>query len=156
MRLMDTAIHNWFFGGDPFVIHLLVCASYMVLVDLGRNSGKGPVLERKPGRLFAMTAVYDFLRHGKPDLLTDSVALVPTITEGMLFDAIMSFERIFNGTTAYMRTFLAYCVLRPTSLYPKPREHADVFLPKGITVEEAALLGRIDFFTKLSEMFAAQ
>lgn len=155
MRLMDTAISDWFLERDPFAIHLLVCASYMVLSDLGRKNGKGPVIEKDFGRL-PMTAVYDFLRHAKPDMLNDSVDLVPVVNEWMLFDAISSFERLFNGRTAYMRTFQAYYAVRPTSIHPKLREHAGVFLPEGITVEEAALLGRVEFFIKLTEMFAAE
>jgi hypothetical protein len=40
MRLMDTAIYDWFFERDPFVIHLLVCASYMVLSDLVEKAAR--------------------------------------------------------------------------------------------------------------------
>src|SRR5947209_8740589 len=152
---MDTAIYLWFFERDPFAIHLLVCASYMVLSDLGRKSGKGPVIEKDFGR-FPMTAVYDFLRHAEPDMLDDSVDLVPAVNEWMLFDAITSFERLFNGRTAYMRTFDAYYALHPTEAHPKLREHAADLLPKGITVEGAARLGRVEFFMKLTEMFAAE
>ena len=152
---MDTAICDWFLERDAFAIHLLVCASYMVLSDLGRTSGKGPVFEKDFGRL-PMTAVYDFLRHAKPDMLNDSVDLVPVVNEWMLFDAISSFERLFNGRTAYMRTFQAYYAMRPTSIHSKLRERAVVFLPEGITVEEAARLGRVEFFMQLSEMFAAE
>jgi hypothetical protein len=157
MRLMDTAIYDWFFERDPFVIHLLVCASYMVLSDLGRKSGKGPIIEKDFDR-FPLTTVYDFLRHAEPDMLDDSVDLVPTNNEWMLFDAITSFEKLFNGRTAYMRTFDAYYALHPLGggAHPKLREHAAKFLPKGITVEEAARLSRIEFFTKLTEMFAAE
>ncbi len=107
VRLTDSAIFDWFFERNPFAIHLLVCTSYVVLSDLGRKSGKGPIVEKDFGR-FPMTAVYDFLRHAKPDMLNDSVDLVPTVNEWMLFDAINSFERLFNGGTAYMRTFAAY------------------------------------------------
>jgi hypothetical protein len=154
MRLMDTAIHNWFFEGDPFVIHLLVCTSYMVLTDLGLKSGKGPDIEKRFGR-FSMTPVYDFLRHAEPDMLDDSVDLVPTTSEWMLFDAISSFERLFDGSTVYMRTFDAYYALHSLGggAHPKLREHAADLLPKGITVEEAKRLGKVEFFIKLTEMF---
>jgi hypothetical protein len=155
IRLMDTAIYLWFFERDPFAIQLLVCASYMVLSDLGRKSGKGPVIEKDFGR-FSMTAVYDFLRHAEPDMLYDSVDLVPAVNEWMLFDAITSFERLFNGRTVYMRTFDAYYAVHPREVHPKLREHAADFLPKGITVEEAARLGRVEFFMKLTDMFAAE
>src|SRR5207237_8714532 len=78
MRLMDAAIYDWFFERDPFAIHLLVCASYMVLSDLGRKSGKGPIIEKDFGR-FPMTDVYDFLRHAATDMLDDSVYLVTVV-----------------------------------------------------------------------------
>ena len=155
MRLMDTAIYDWFFERDPFAIHLMVSASYMVLSDLGRKSGKGPVIEKDYGRFF-LTTVYDFLRHAEPDMLDDSVDLVPAVNEWMLFDAITSFQTLFNGSTVYMRTFDAYYALQPPGAHPQLREHAADFLPKGITVEEAARLSRIEFFTKLTEMFAAE
>lgn len=152
---MDTAICEWFFERDPFAIHLLVCVSYMVLSDLGRKNGKGPSLEKNFGR-FQMTAVYDFLRHAEPDMLNDSVDLVPVVNECMLFDAILSFERLFNGRTAYMRTFQAYYVVHPSSIHPRRYERARAFLPDGITLEEAARLGRVEFFVKLTEMFATE
>src|SRR5258707_14098391 len=110
IRLMDTAIRDWFLERDPFPIHLLACASYMVLADLGRNNGKGPVIEKDFGR-FSLTTVYDFLRHAEPDMLNDSVDLVPTVNEWMLFDAINSFERLFSRRTIFMQTFVAYYAL---------------------------------------------
>jgi hypothetical protein len=157
IRLMDSAIRDWFFERDPFVIHLLVCASYMALADLGRKSGKGPVIEKDFGR-FSLTTVYDFLRHAEPDMLDDSVDLVPWFNEWMLFDGITSFERLFNGTTAYMRTFQAYYALHPLGggVHARLREHVADFLPEGITAEEAARLNRIEFLMKLPGMFAAE
>jgi hypothetical protein len=157
IRLMDTAIRDWFLERDLFPIHLLVCASYMVLSDLGRNSGKGPVIERDFGR-FSLTTVYDFLRHAEPDMLNDSVDLVPTVNEWMLFDAITSFESLFNGKTVFMRTFDAYYALHSLGggAHPNIHKHAAKFLPKSISLEKAACLGRLEFFMEGSEMFAAQ
>jgi hypothetical protein len=155
IRLMDTAIWMWFFERDPFAIHLLVCASYFVLADLGKNSGKGPPIEKGFGR-FSMSAVYDFLRHAEPDMLNDSVDLVSSVNQWMLFDGITSFELLFNGRTVYMRTFDAYYALWPTDVHPKLRENAAAFLPKGVSVEEATRLKRSEFFAKYSEMFADQ
>lgn len=155
VRLMDTAINDWFFERDPFVIHLMVCASYFVLCDLGFNNGKGPRIARDMGR-FNMEAVYDFLRHAEADMLNDSVDLVPTISQWMLFDAIESFERLFGGRTLYMRTFEAYYAVWPTTVHAELPKHAEPFLPEGISVEEAQRLGRLEFFAKITEMFAAQ
>jgi hypothetical protein len=157
VRLMDTAIQDWFLERDPFPIHLLVCASYMVLSDLGRKSGKGPIIEKHFGR-FSLTAVYDFLRHATPDMLNDSVDFVPTVNEWMLFDAITSFENLFNCRTIYMQTFDAYYALHSSGrgAHPNIHKHAAEFLPKGISLEKAARLGRIAFFMEVSEMFAAE
>ena len=55
-----------------------------------------------------------------------------------------------------MRTFAAYYALHSTSARPKLRERAAAFLPNGIIIEEAARLGRVKFFMKLTEMFAAE
>jgi len=127
----------------------------MVLADLGKNSGKGPQFEKHFGR-FAMTAVYDFLRHAKPDMLNDSVDLVPAHNDALLFDAISAFDRLFNGRTAFMRTFQAYYAIRPTFMHSELPEQAAVFLPESVSVEVAerlASLGRVTFFTKLSKVF---
>jgi hypothetical protein len=41
-----------------------------------------------------MTAVYDFLRHAKPDMLNDSVDLPHVMNEWLLYDSIESFSRL--------------------------------------------------------------
>jgi hypothetical protein len=46
--------------------------------------------------------------------------------------------------------------IRPWTRSSNRNRYAADFLPKGITVEEAARLSRIEFFTKLTEMFAAE
>ncbi|PYJ68634.1 MAG: hypothetical protein DME76_11745 [Verrucomicrobia bacterium] len=159
IRLMESAVFDWFLNRDPFAIHLTICACYMVLCDLGKNSRKGPQFEQHFGR-FAMTVVYDFLRHAKPDMLNDSVDFVPIHNDALLFDAISAFDRIFNGRTALMRTFQAYYAIRPTFLvHRKLPEQAVVFLPESISIQEAerlASLGRVPFFTKFSEVFAKE
>jgi hypothetical protein len=58
-----------------------------------------------------------------------------------------------------MRAHDAYYVLHPPlggGAHPQLHKHAADFLPKGITVEEAMRLGRVEFFMKLTEMFAAE
>jgi hypothetical protein len=158
IRLLDTAILDWFLERDPFAIHLLVCASYMVLADLGKNNGKGPRFERNIRR-FEMEAVYDFLRHAKPDMLNDSVDFAPVFNHWLLFDAIQSFRRLFNGATCFMMTFQAYAMIRPAGIDRKSPEDIAIFLPQGLTVEVAERLasrGRVAFFTKVSEMFAKE
>jgi hypothetical protein len=155
VRSIDTAIRMWFFTEDPFAIHLLACSVYMCLCDLGKHHGKGSIIEEQMGGS-KMTAVYDFMRHAKPDSLDDEVDLPPVVNEWLLFDGIGLFARLFNGTSAYMRTFMAYYALRPSEPHTKLRKDVKAFLPKGVTVEEAESFGRIEFFAKLSEMFAAE
>ncbi len=55
-----------------------------------------------------------------------------------------------------MRTFQAYFDLWLVPEKPQFREHADAFLPDGLSVEEASALERDRFFLKLTEMFAAE
>jgi hypothetical protein len=85
---------------------------------------------------------------------------LPTIVnEWLLFDAIDSFRRLFNGSSAFMRTFQAYLLLHPTGIDPQPLERVLDYLPEGITIEGAkryASLTRIAFFTELSEVFAEE
>jgi len=127
----------------------------MVLCDLGQNNGKGPIIARDMGR-FDMTLVYDFLRHAEPGMLHDSVDFAPEFNQWMLFDGIWSFKRLYGGRTAFMRTFEAYYALWPSPTHPKLREKADTFLPEGLSIEEAEVLTRSQFFAKGTEMFANQ
>ena len=157
VKLMDEAIMDWFFERDPFVIHLLVCACWMVLCDLGMNHGKGPAMGKHFGK-FKVSVVYDFLRHAEAGVLNDAVDLVPSWNHWLVFDAIESFSRLFNGRTVFMRTFQAYYLLRlrPFGIDPQKLEQAVAFLPGGISVNEAMSLGRIEFLDKVSEMFAKE
>lgn len=158
VRLIDTAIRDWFLERDPFPIHFLICGCWMVLADLGTKNGKGPRFEKRFGR-FDMTPVYDFLRHAKPDILDDSVDLLAAMNEWLLFDSIESFRRIFNCSSAFMRTFEAYLMLHPTWINPNPLDLVLDYLPEGFSVEEAkriAFLSRLAFFAELSEVFAKE
>jgi len=157
-RLIDTAIWLWFFEKDPLSIHLLTLAAYQCLEDLGKDSGKAPRLKAWIGaRQF--TTAYDFLRHASNNPLA-GIDFAPSSNAPILFDVVASFERIFGNVTIYMRTFWAYFILHPD--HPDPDaakrllEHAGLFMPEGITVDESMKLGRIEFFAKLTEMFAAQ
>ncbi|HYR23563.1 MAG TPA: hypothetical protein VEP30_11650 [Chthoniobacterales bacterium] len=152
---MDTAIREWFLDRDPFAIHMLVCASYFVLTDIGKDNGKAPPIMQHFSK-FTFGAVYDFLRHGEAGMTDDSVDLVPEINQWLMFDGITSFQALFGGSTAFMRTFDAYYALRPSSVHAHIREHAAKFLPKGVSIEKASRLNRMEFFAKYSEMFAAE
>ena len=158
VRLLDTAILLWILEKDPLPIHLLLMAPYQCLDDMGKKAGKGPRLKTWVGEKHFTTA-YDFLRHASSNP-NSGIDFPPSANAPILFDAVTAFDRIFGNLTIYMRTFLAYFVLYPE--HPDPQaakrmlEHAGEFMPEGITVEEAMKLGRIEFFTKLSEMFAVQ
>jgi hypothetical protein len=103
------------------------------------------------------TTAYDFLRHASSNP-NFGIDFPPSANAPILFDAVAAFDRIFGNQTIYMRTFWAYFVLHPD--HPDPDaakrmlEHAGEFMPEGVTVDEAMKLGRIEFFTKLSEIFA--
>jgi len=157
-RLIDTAIWLWFLEKDPLSIHLLILAGYQCLEDLGKKSGKGPRLKSHVGAQLFTTA-YDFLRHASSNPFA-GIDFAPSSNAPVLFDAVAAFDRIFDNVTIYMRTFRAYFILHPEQPDSDARkrllEQADFFMAKGITTDEALKLGRIEFFTKLTEMFAAQ
>jgi hypothetical protein len=154
IRELDSAIWLWFFNRDPVAIHLLAMPAYTCLEDLGRRSGRGPrikmhVAERRFG-LF-----YDYCRHASSDP-NDLFDFAPRTNDYVLWEATISFEKIFGGLTAYMKAFQAYFVLWLVPEKPEARENASAFLPNGITVDEAVSLGKPQFFDKLTDMFAAE
>jgi hypothetical protein len=154
VRQLDTAIWLWFAQHDPVSVHLIIMPAYQVLADLGKKEGKGPVVREWIGKL-RFTTAYDWLRHASSDP-GDYVDFPPRINEQIMWDATISFEKLFGGRTAYMMTFQAYFVLWLCPEVPQFREGADVFMPKKVTVEQASSLSRIDFFAKFAELFAAE
>ena len=99
--------------------------------------------------------MYDWLRHASSDP-HDYVDFPPRLNEYLLWACSISFEKIFRGRSPYTSTFQAYFVLWLMPEMPKFREGADAFMPNGLSVEEASALERLDFFTKLTEMFGAE
>jgi hypothetical protein len=75
-----------------------------------------------------------------------------------MFDAITSFQRIFGGQiTVFMLAFRAYFAIHSDLQTSKTLlSHADQFLPKGMTLQEARSLSRWGALNKLTEMFATQ
>jgi hypothetical protein len=155
VRLIDTAIWMWFLEKDPFATHMLACAAYNCLCDLGNPVGKGPKFQQVVTR-FEMTAAYDFMRHASPNQLNDSVDLPPAANEWILFYGIQSFGKLYDGFTAYMRTFAAYFAVFLTPPDSKSRKKADAFLPEGVVIADVEKLGKLEFFAELTEVFAAE
>jgi hypothetical protein len=155
-RLLDTSIWLWFFEKDPLSIHVLTLAAYRCLEDLGKESGKGPIFKTAVGEEKFNTA-YDFLRHASNNPQS-GIDFPPSSNSFILFDAVSAFDRIFGNMTMYMRTFRAYfLVVGPDhQVAENLRSQANLFLPEGITIEEAEGLERLEFFAKLTEMFAVQ
>jgi hypothetical protein len=143
----------WFLERDPLSIHLIIMAAHQCLTDLGKKSRKAPVARDCVGDIQFATA-YDWLRHASSDP-NDLIDFPPMSNAYLLWDATISFQKIFGGSTAYMRTFHAYFVLWHLPGSPDFRERADAFLPEGVTIYEVFQLTRAEFFVKLTEMFAA-
>ena len=136
VRQLDTAIWLWFAQHDPISVHLIIMTVYQVLADLGKSTGNGPVARDRIGKLRFLTA-YDWLRHASSDP-DDYIDFPPRINDQILWDAIISFEKLFGGRTAYMMTFQALFVLWLIPEVPQFREGADAFMPNEITVKEAS------------------
>jgi len=153
VRQLDSAIRMWFLEHDPVPIHLLLLPTYDVLRDLGKKNGNAPDIESIRPQNFRIA--YDWLRHASSDL-EDFTDFSARTNEFLLWVCIGSFEKIFGPRTVFMMTFQAYFVLWLMPENPKFREGAKAFLPKVLSVEEAITFGRLEFFVKLNEMFAAQ
>jgi hypothetical protein len=153
VRQLDSAIRMWFLDHDPVPIHLLLLPAYDVLHDLGKKSGNAPDIESIRPQDFRIA--YDWLRHASSDL-QDFIDFPLRTNEFLLWVCTSSFEKIFGPRTVFMMTFQAYFVLWLMPENPKFREGAKTFLPKVLSVEEAITFGRLEFFVKLNEMFAAQ
>ena len=153
VRQLDSAIRMWFLDHDPVPIHLLLLPAYDVLHDLGKKSGNAPDIESIGPQNFRIA--YDWLRHASSDL-QDFIDFPPRTNEFLLWVCTISFEKIFGPRTVFMMSFQAYFVLWLMPENPKFREGAKTFLPKVLSVEEAITFGRLEFFVKLNEMFAAQ
>jgi hypothetical protein len=153
VRQLDTAIRMWFFGQDPIPVHLLVMPAYHVLFDLGRKNGNAPNIHEFVGDSF--DTGYDWLRDASSDP-HDSIDFPSRVNDFLMWVCIISFEKIFGGRTVFMMAFQAAFVLWLVPEKPEFREGADAFLPDGISAEEAGSLRRLEFFDKLTEMFAVQ
>ena len=148
---LDSAIRMWFFKQDPVPIHLLLMPAYHVLCDLGRRNDKGPDIGK---HVKDVDGGYDWMRHASSDP-HDFIDFPPRTNEFLMWSCTISFEKLFGGRTAYMMAFQAFFVLWLVPEDPKFREGASASMPKGMTVEQASALGRLEFFDKLTEMFAA-
>jgi len=153
VRQLDAAIRMWFLAHDPVPIHLLLMPAYDVLCDLSKKSGNAPDMEKICPQNFR--TAYDWLRHAASDP-QDFIDFPPRTNELLLWACTKSFEKIFGPRSVFMMSFQAYFVLWLMPENPKFREDAKTFLPKVLSVEEAITFGRLEFFVKLTEMFAAQ
>jgi hypothetical protein len=153
VRELDTAVSMWFLERDPLSIHLIVMAAHQCLTDLGKDIGKAPLAREHVGDVHFGTA-YDWLRHASSDP-NDLIDFPPMSNHLLLWDATISFQKIFGGSTPYMKAFQAYCVLWHLPGHPDFRKHTDAFLPEGVGIDDVFQLSRAEFFVKLTEMFAA-
>jgi hypothetical protein len=157
IRVLDTAIWLWGEEQDSLSIHLLVMSQHRKLLEICKNRRRVLSLAALVTDPKERSLVYDFLRH-------DTAAGVDfnpgVLNQGYLLDAIYTFEDLFGGTTAYMKTFRLYFGFW---LRRKEAHSGDVSfdqLPKGFTLEDARsdflLLSRAAFFEKYANAFFNQ
>jgi hypothetical protein len=156
-ELLDCAIWLWFLQSAPLSTHLLAMSAYQCLEDLGKNKGKGPFLKERMGNK-KFTAYYDFLRHASSNPQV-GIDFPPSVNGPIIFDAAVAFQKIFGGyVTASMLAFKSYFIaVKPEMDMPEEVvTNADKLLPKGITLQEARSLSRLEAYNRLSELFAAE
>ncbi len=147
IRLIDTAISLWISDKDPLSVHLLVKSCYQCLRDLGSKNGKGPIAHLAVGDDLKFNLVYDWLRHSSGSV-TEGVDFAPATNGTLLFEAIESFQTIYNKRTVYMRAFSAYFAFEFAKSFPAFRELANNEVPKGVTANDFATLSKKAFFDK--------
>jgi hypothetical protein len=159
-ELLDCAVWMWFLEQTPLSIHVLAMAAYQCLEDLGKETGNGPTLKSKMGA-DKFTTYYDYLRHSSGSTAT-GLDFPPLLNGPIIFDAVIAFQRIFNGyTTAAMLAFTAYfAIIRPgidPGDFPEsPESYAGKLLPRGITLEEVRAIDRMEAYDRLTKLFGAQ
>lgn len=114
-RQLETAIHLWFFSGDPVSIHTLACAAHQILHDIGGKCGVPAVLREPPGvapehmkRIRKLVnKPENFFKHADsdPDALLD---FNPEATELFILDAVITYEALTQEAAPILSTFKAW------------------------------------------------
>jgi hypothetical protein len=153
--LLETAISLWVSEQDIGSIHVLACAAWRTMHDLGKDKGKAPKLAQMYPDLTPLLDAYDFFRHASSNLNV-VVHLPPVANELILFDAINSFEQIFGGRSSLMKTFAAWFAVTNPLDSKRLEDSLHFFLPVGARADELRGLNRRRFFDRVLPMFVAE
>jgi hypothetical protein len=142
-RQLDTAIYLWFTENDQVSTLVLGVGAHRNLDEIAGESGKGPTMKSLHGKRIYDT--FDAFRHG-----TSHVDFVPELTEDMLLDAVLAFDRFYGFRTAFMSTFGSFLVLH-SNLKQEPGTEAFF---EGLLIKDVRHLSRQEFFTRVVPVFA--
>lgn len=150
---MDTAIWLWFKDRDPVAIHTLASAAHQDLDDLGREIGKGPILNA----IFSndeLRQAYNIFKHASSDPY-ETTDFPPETNVRLLMDATNSFGQIYGSRTPMMSAFQAYVLVVLAADSPVVLNNFSpiLFLPENVEVEDVRGLERVEFLRKLLPLF---
>jgi hypothetical protein len=154
---LDTAAWLWFLDEPPGPIHALADNALTILNDIGSKIGKethfySKAMHEQVGRDL-LKGLSNFLKHGSKDA-NDAYKFKPLWTEGIMLDAINSVGKLYPPMSLLMATFVARVITSHFAAGRVERGEAEVYLPKGVTLEEVTPLGRFEFLQTVLPLFA--
>lgn len=111
-RQLEMAIRLYFGNDDPISIHTLTCASYKILMDIGKKQNIKPIIKStdyiKPGKekiYFDKTnEAENFFKHGHRDS-NKLLKFNPEITLTLIYDACQMYYKL-TSEYAFLMTIL--------------------------------------------------
>jgi hypothetical protein len=96
----------------------------------------------------------NFFKHADSDP-NAALRFGPVVTEFFLIDAVQMYSKLYGSPTPLMLTFRAWfmCI---RGQHTSPMEEIQVFLPKGVKLQDVRSLGRTEFMEYVLPRFAAQ
>lgn len=114
-RQLETAISLYFAYQDPVAIHTLASAAYAILNDTSKIIGVNPrhsrsdfIQRARPGKEkelnFYLKRYENFFKHADKDH-DEIINFNPLSSEFVIFDSILIYFALTNGSTPLMNTF---------------------------------------------------
>jgi len=120
LRQLETALGLWFQDGDMISVHTLAASARQVAHDVGEKEGKPSNLISKltPEQRRRQFKFQNYFKHADKDP-NATLHFAPEITETHLYDAILSYGKIYGGLSHLMRAFSYFYILHRPNVFPE-------------------------------------
>ncbi|HEX4083784.1 MAG TPA: hypothetical protein VHY22_02650 [Chthoniobacteraceae bacterium] len=156
---LETAMLLWFHDGDPVSIHALTVSSHDCMNALvehhTKNSSMLQSWMKTQSRNFQdkIRSAQNFFKHGKKDLKA-KYSLVPTFTDMVMMDAVISFEKLPEvSPRAVMRAFTTRFFLEYPHLL---REDARKRFEETLEAQQLSRISRKEYWEAEFPKFLAR